>query len=94
MACSKGLGLGAVQGSGEEGKTRGVRAAREERDVTTLQSKEDELVPGPQLLAKVQAPGGPADDILAMPSSDPEAASQKHGISNINDDLGRGEILF
>ena len=94
MACSKGLGLGAVRGSGEEGKTRGIRAAQEERGVTMLQSKEDELVPGPQLLAKVQAPGGPADDILAMPSNDPEAASQKNGISNIKDDLGRGEILF
>lgn len=45
-------------------------------------------------LAKVQAPGGPADDILVMPSNDPEADSQKNGISNINDDLGKGVILF
>ena len=47
MACSKGLGLGAVRGSGEEERTHGIRTAQEERGVTMLQSKEDELVPGP-----------------------------------------------
>lgn len=54
-----------------------------------LQMKQGEPAPGALLLTRVHAFGSPADDILAMPSHDPEADSQKNGIRNINDAFGK-----
>ena len=93
MACSKRPGPGTVCRPGEDGETCGVKTAQEERGVTGCRARGVSWFLG-STARQSASPWRAADDILAMPSQDPEAASQKNGISNINDGWGRGVILF